>query len=111
MANIVLRPLAHKIDKTPNTVTEEEFLYCISVTCRHECEIAVRTSLLQAVSSEHLTLYSLHSEDTAEGTKVMVEAKLVSSIGCQDNAVEKIISTISLETGVISVCWRRNTQS
>ena len=33
-ANTMLRPLAQKVNKTPNITTEEEINYCIEVVCR-----------------------------------------------------------------------------
>lgn len=105
VANIALRPLARKINKTPNTATEEEVQYCISVTCRTEYENHVRTLLLHMVNGENLALHSLHSEDLENQTKVVVEAHLLSILGRTDSTVEKIVSRVSLETGVTAVSW------
>ena len=106
-ANILLRPLAHKINKSPNESTEEEIQYAIEVTCRSEFETHIRTLLLHMVSSENLTLYSLHSEAEEESVIYdLVEARLLSSMGRLDHDVEKIVSRVSLETGVTAVNWR-----
>lgn len=43
LANIALRPLAQKVNKTPNNATEEEIQYKIEITCRTEYETHVRT--------------------------------------------------------------------
>ena len=52
-----------------------------------------------------MTLCSLHSEDWDDQTKVNVEASLV-SMGRTDAIVEKIVSRISLESGVTAVSWK-----
>jgi len=38
LANIMLRPLAQKVNKTPSTTTEEEINYCVQIICRAENE-------------------------------------------------------------------------
>lgn len=105
MANIILRPLAQKVNKTPSTTTEEEIHYCIEIVCRAENEAHLRTLLLHIISCETLTLCSLHSEDLADNTKASVEAQLT-SIGRSDDIVEKIVSRLSFEPGVSAVSWR-----
>jgi putative Mg2+ transporter-C (MgtC) family protein len=106
IANIILRPLAHMVNKGPNNVTEEEIQYCIEVTCQAEVETQVRTLMLYTVGGESITLHSLRSEDEENQLQVSVEALLFSSLGRVDQTVEKIVSRISLETGVSAVSWR-----
>lgn len=105
LANIMLRPLAQKVNKAPRTATEEEIHYRIEIVCRAENEAHLRTLLLHIISGETLTLCSLHSEDLADNTKASVEAQLISS-GRSDSAVEKIVSRISFEPGVSAVSWK-----
>jgi putative Mg2+ transporter-C (MgtC) family protein len=104
-ANTLLRPIAQKVNKAPFNATEEEIQYCIEVTCLADCEAHVRTLLLHMVSGEQLTLYSLHSEDTEVQSKVIVDARLLSS-GRADHIVEKVLSQVSLENGVTAVSWK-----
>lgn len=106
IANIILRPLAHMVNKSPNNVTEEDIQYSIEVTCRAEVENPVRALLLYTVSGESITLHSLRSKDEENPLQVSVEALLFSSLGRVDQTVEKIVSRVSLETGVSSVSWR-----
>lgn len=106
IANIILRPLAHMVNKGPNTVMEEEVQYCIEVTCRAEVETPVRALMLYTVGGESIALHSLRSEDEENQLQVSVEALLSSSLGRVDQTVEKIVSRISLEAGVSAVSWR-----
>lgn len=104
-ANILLRPLAHKIDRQPNSTIEEHFEYFIEAICRSENETHIRTLLLHMVSGESLTLFSLKSEDIDEQDKVLVEAHMMST-GRAETIVEKIVSRVSLEAGITSVSWK-----
>lgn len=104
-ANILLRPIAHKIDRQPNSTIEEHFEYFIEAICRSENETHIRTLLLHMVSGESLTLFSLKSEDTDEQNKVLVEAHMMST-GQAETIVEKIVSRVSLEAGISSVSWK-----
>jgi putative Mg2+ transporter-C (MgtC) family protein len=104
-ANILLRPIAHKIDRQPNSTIEEHFEYCIEAICRSENETHIRTLLLHMVSGENLTLFSLKSEDIDEQNKVLVEAHMMST-GRAETIVEKIVSRVSLEAGITSVSWK-----
>ncbi|HWR38081.1 MAG TPA: MgtC/SapB family protein [Patescibacteria group bacterium] len=107
LANIALRPLAQKVNKTPTDSTEEEIQYDIKITCLAEYETQIRTLLLHMVSGELLALHSLHSKEADDDkTKDVVEARLLSTNGRLDHAVEKIVSQISLETGVTAISWK-----
>jgi putative Mg2+ transporter-C (MgtC) family protein len=106
IANTLLRPLANKMNKTPSVATEEEIQYYINVVCRTEFEAQVRVLLLQEINNENLMLHALHSEDLEDQTKVIVEARLLSTAGRVDHTVEKIVSLICLEAGVTAVSWK-----
>lgn len=75
-ANVVLRPLAAKINSQPLQHTEIETHYTCSIVCGNDDEARVRALLLQAVSDSRLMLQALDSEDLAGGGKVQVRAKL-----------------------------------
>ena len=62
-ANVLLRPIAQKINHQPKGSIEEEFKYQIKVVCREDEESHVRFVVLQAVNSSPLVLRSIHSED------------------------------------------------
>jgi putative Mg2+ transporter-C (MgtC) family protein len=104
-ANILLRPIAHKIDGQPNSTLEEHFEYYIEAICRSKNETHIRTLLLHMVSGESLTLFSLKSEDIDEQDKVLVEAHMMST-GRAEAIIEKIVSRVSLEAGITSVSWK-----
>jgi putative Mg2+ transporter-C (MgtC) family protein len=105
-ANVVLRGLTQRINRQDTrTATEMEHRYQLTVVCREEDEVRVRTLLLHAIAGMSLVLQSLTSKDL-EGTpgRVEVSAELVATVQNQAQ-LEQLVSRISLETGVTSVRW------
>lgn len=100
-ANLVLRPVARRIDREPVEGTELETTYRFRVVCRHEQEAHVRALLLQSLTGYRLT--SLSSADVDE-ERVNVDALLVVS-GRPDQRLEQAVSRLSLENGVVAVRW------
>lgn len=105
-ANIILRPIAKKLFKSKNTQNDnDEYTYQITIKCLEEIEFSVRSSLMQMVNMEKILLRNLESSDTENDTKVKIKAELV-SIEKSDMIIERIISVLSLEVGVVSVGWK-----
>jgi putative Mg2+ transporter-C (MgtC) family protein len=105
-ANIVLRGVTQQINRQDaKSATEWEHRYRLTVTCREEDEVRVRTLLLHAVAGMSLVLQSLTSNDLEDTPgRVEVSAELVATL--QNQALlEQLVSRISLETGVTSVRW------
>jgi putative Mg2+ transporter-C (MgtC) family protein len=102
-ANVMLRPVAHRINQQPLNTAETETCYRIRANCRGEDEAHIRALLLQGVNGGPLVLHALSSEDVVEG-KVNVSAQLM----CQERSdalLEQIVSRLSLESGVTAVSW------
>jgi putative Mg2+ transporter-C (MgtC) family protein len=105
-ANIVLRGLTQRINRQDvKTATELEHRYRVTVVCREDDEVRVRTLLLHAVAGMSLVLQSLTSNDL-EGTpgRVEVSAELTATLQNQPQ-LEQLVSRMSLESGVTSVRW------
>lgn len=103
-ANLLLRPLAEKINRGSLRSPEQVVMYVIECVCRASDEGHVRALLLQNISPTQLLLYALHSEDE-EGTgrvKVKAQAK---SMGRKDDVMEQIVTRLSLEPGVTTIRW------
>jgi len=105
-ANIVLRGMTQRINRQDvKSATESEHRYRVTVTCREEDEVRVRTLLLHAVAGMSLVLQSLTSIDVEDAPgRVEVSAELTATLGNQAQ-LEQLVSRISLETGVTSVRW------
>jgi putative Mg2+ transporter-C (MgtC) family protein len=108
MVNLLLRPLAHKINRRPKTpTTEVEEHYTITIVCGSADEVQVRALLLQMVNRGPLQLRRLQSKDTDSGA-IRVQAEL-SVMGRQDTLLETIVSRLSLEASVTEVGWETQT--
>jgi putative Mg2+ transporter-C (MgtC) family protein len=104
-ANLLLRPLALKINRQPLQNTEVETHYRCAVVCRGEDEAHVRTLLLYGVNNAAMTLQALDSEDLNGTNKVQVQASLIMA-DRNDALLEQVISRLSLEPGVSAVSWK-----
>ena len=103
-ANLLLRPLAQRINRTPVQAPEEVVLYMFECVCRRSDEAKIRALLLQHIGSTPLVLYVLHSEDEEGSNRVKVRAKVKSS-GRKDELLEQIVTRLSLEPGVTTIRW------
>ena len=103
-ANLILRPVARLINKTPVEQTGQEILYRLRCACRTADESNIRTLLIQNVGSTPLTLMALHSVDDEVLARVYVKAYLKSP-GPQEASLERIVTRLSLEAGVTAVSW------
>src|SRR5215469_4096647 len=103
-ANLLLRPLAQRINRASVQSPEEVFLYVIECVCRTTDEGQVRALLLQNIAPTPLLLYALHSEDEEGTNRVKVKAQ-VKSMGRKDNLLEQIVTRLSLEPGVTTIRW------
>lgn len=103
-ANLLLRPLAAKINRTPLQAVEEIVLYLFECVCRSSDEAQVRALLVQNIGRTTLVLYSLHSEDEEATSRVRVRAR-VKSLGRKDDLLEQIVTRLSLEPGVTTIRW------
>lgn len=105
-ANILLRHLAQLINKQDvNSATEVEQLYRLSIVCRADDEVQVRTLMLHMLGGmPKLVIQSLHSEDLPLAGKLEVRADLLASPS-DHLQLEQIVSRISLEKGVSAARW------
>jgi putative Mg2+ transporter-C (MgtC) family protein len=104
-ANLLLRPLALKINRQPLQNTEIETHYTCSVVCRGEDEAHVRTLLLYGVNNAAMSLQALDSENLNSTGKVRVQASLIMA-DRNDALLEQVVSRLSLEPGVSAVSWK-----
>jgi putative Mg2+ transporter-C (MgtC) family protein len=103
-ANLLLRPIAQRINRLPDDASERPVHYRVRIVCLSEQESHVRSLLLYAVKASGLNLQALHSEDTINPERVEVRAELA-SLGQRDREVEQAVTRLSLEPGVSTVRW------
>jgi putative Mg2+ transporter-C (MgtC) family protein len=103
--NLILRPVAFLINRTPvEKKDEHEILYRLRCTCRTADEANIRTRLIQNVGRSPLTLVALHSLDDELFARVNVKAYM-KSLGPKEEALEQIVTRLSLEAGVTAISW------
>jgi putative Mg2+ transporter-C (MgtC) family protein len=103
-ANLILRPVAYRINRAPAQKEEHEILYRLRCTCRSADEISIRTMLIQNVGRTPLVLIALHSVDDELLARVNVKAYL-KTVGPKEEALEQIVTRLSLEAGVTAISW------
>ncbi|MBB1255329.1 MgtC/SapB family protein [Streptomyces sp. OF3] len=112
-ANVLLRPIARRIEAAPpGKDAETETPYQLRVVCQEDQEAHIRALLLQSLSGSGFLLRSLHSEDLVDdegrvdgARKVSVRAEMVAR-GRPDEQLEQAVSRLSLEPGVTAVRWQ-----
>ncbi|MBB4853266.1 putative Mg2+ transporter-C (MgtC) family protein [Mycobacteroides chelonae] len=105
VANLLLRPLGHLLDRQPATGRESEpAAYLFEVTTTDETEAHIRALTVQAVSRPEFALQSVRSYDVEDGKHVRVVAKL-SAEQRNDSLLESAVSRLSMEPAVSAVRW------
>jgi putative Mg2+ transporter-C (MgtC) family protein len=107
VTNLVLRPLAYRINRvsTEAESEEQEILYRFRCTCRAQEEAHIRALLLQNVGRTPLALIALQSKDHEAGDRVDVQADM-KVIGRKDEYLEQIVTRLSLEPSVTAISWK-----
>lgn len=105
-ANVLLRSVSHRINRQDlQRATEVEQVYRLSIVCRPDDEVLVRTLMLHMLNGmPHLIVQSLHSEDLPNGKQLEVRTDLITSPS-NHLELEQIISRVSLEKGVSAARW------
>ncbi|GIM29294.1 membrane protein [Clostridium polyendosporum] len=104
ISNTALRPIARKMYNIENNVIDEEVVYEINIKCSEQQEFHIRSLLMHMVTEEKILLSNLESNDTEIPGKVWVKANIL-SMGKNDMCMERIVSRISLESGVSAAGW------
>ena len=100
--HLVLRPIIAAINARP-AGDEELHRYEIRARARDDAEDRVRAVLIDAARAAHLTLLSLASDDV-DGGRVDIVAE-ASITGAGEPRLERIVTRLGKETGVVAVSW------
>ncbi|MBB0243684.1 MgtC/SapB family protein [Streptomyces alkaliphilus] len=104
-ANLLLRPIARRIESAPVGNGSETLIpYRLRITCREDQEAHVRALLLQSLSGGGFALRSLESQDVDHTGRVHVLAEMTTR-GRSDDQLEQAVNRLSLEPGVTAVRW------
>ena len=102
-SNLILRPLARKIDVVGNQ-SDREREYRISVICQDPAEPEIRQLLINSNTCKTLYLRNLESGDVIGG-KTEVIAELYSVGKSKDHVVEFLVGVILKNPNVVSAGW------
>jgi putative Mg2+ transporter-C (MgtC) family protein len=104
-ANIVLRPLVQTINRRSITGTELLSSYEVRAVCRQDVEDRIRATMIAAVRNAAISLIAVYSEDIESTNRVEVIAD-VTVTGRPDAKLEKIVTKLGVEPGVIAASWK-----
>lgn len=103
-ANVLLRPIAQRINREPVEGTEVSTEYEVRVVCKTDQEERLRSHLLNGLSAASLPLRAIASTDIPDSSNVEVRATIAAA-GKIDSQLETIVGRLSLESAVSSVSW------
>lgn len=103
LSNILLRPLANKINPTYR-FDEDGDIYGIYVTCYENKEFIIRAMIMNETKKTPFILIELESEDVLD-EKSEIHAKFLSR-NRRDDIAESLVTKISLEEGVFNTGWK-----
>jgi putative Mg2+ transporter-C (MgtC) family protein len=104
IANVVLRPLGHRLDRNPTGGDELSVGYRFEAVCAEPAEAHIRALLLQAISGTTFQLRGIRSYNTGSDRQVSVVADLTAEHR-NDSQLEQAVSRLSLEPAVTAVTW------
>ncbi|MGF6446161.1 MgtC/SapB family protein [Paraburkholderia youngii] len=105
LTNTLLREVSHAINAAPVSAADLVREYVLSVVCREQDEIHIRTVLSNSMHSQPLSFQSLVSQDVdGDGSRVAVTATIRVHPKYQSK-LELMASRISMEKGVSSISW------
>ncbi len=105
LTNTVLREVSQMINAAPVSNADLVREYLLSVTCREEDEIHIRTAISNSMYATPLSFQRLTSEDLPDAPgRLLVTATLKLHPKDQPK-LELMASRVSMEKGVSSVSW------
>lgn len=104
-ANVVLRPLVRLLNRQSTFGTEVVSSYEIRAVCRQDIEERIRTLMIATVRNAAMTLTGVYSEDIESTDRVEVIAD-VTVAGRPHAKLERIVTKVGIESGVIAVSWK-----
>ncbi|RDV00027.1 MgtC/SapB family protein [Trinickia dinghuensis] len=105
VTNTVLRDVSRMINSTPVSAADLVRQYVITVVCREEDEIHVRSILANPMSSAPLSFQSLMSRDVPDQPQ-RIEVTATLRLHPKDQSkLEHVAGRLSMEKGVSSVSW------
>lgn len=105
VTNTLLREVSRAINATPVSAADLVREYVLTVVCREQDEVHIRTLLSNSMYSQPLSFQSLTSQDV-DGDPPRIQVTATVHMHPKDQAkLELMASRISMEKGVSSISW------
>jgi len=104
-ANVILRPVATRLNRNQSDDSEDKTEYSARVECARGDEIHVRGLIIEAVRANQMSVRALVSNRNLTGDLVRIQAEIV-AVGQQDAAMDRVFTRMSLQEPIISFKWR-----
>lgn len=103
-ANLLLRPIATRINRQPAEQTEVESTFRVVIEFRRRNESQVRLTLFEAIAKEPLSLLGIETKrnEADSLTKLVV---LLQGTGVSHASLERLIAQLSAVSGVVTTAW------
>jgi putative Mg2+ transporter-C (MgtC) family protein len=105
LINTALRALSQWINSAPVSAADLVLAYVLTVVCREEDEIHIRTVLSNSMYSTPLSFQSLTSEDMPDQPQRLRVTATVKMHPKFQSKLELMAARLSMEKGVSSVSW------
>jgi putative Mg2+ transporter-C (MgtC) family protein len=105
LTNTLLREVSRFINAAPVSNADLVREYVLTVVCRDEDEIHIRTVLTNSMYSKPLSFQSLTSEDISERPQHLRVTATLKLHPREQPKLEQIASRLAMEKGVSSVAW------
>jgi putative Mg2+ transporter-C (MgtC) family protein len=104
-ANVVLRPIARRLNRRPLEEASISATYEVRVVTKSANEGIARAFVLNTIQGFPSMLHSIASRDLSDTGDVEVEA-IVTSPKRDDETLEKIVARLSLDPAISAAGWR-----
>lgn len=104
-ANVLLRPLAHYMNKRPINYSELESTYRFTITCKSKEEKDVKFTFQQAVNQEGLRIDNIKIKKLKLTNEVEIRIE-VPTISVKSEVPERLAGLISNHESITSIEWK-----
>ena len=104
-ANIILRPIAHHMNKRPINFSELESTYRFTITCKPREEKDVKFKFQQAVSQEGLRIDTMKIKKLKISNEIEIKID-IPTISVKSEVAERIAGMISNNESITAIEWK-----
>jgi len=103
-ANLVLRPISHRMMDNPRFVSDSEIHYHFQFTCGAKDESRLRKLLVSSVAETEFGIRSIRSEPIEHSEVISVKSELISARK-NHHLMERIVGIFSSDSDADNITW------